>query len=107
MGFNPVELNGVIQRSQDVGLIKHKEDSKPFLDQLNIQAHEKKEQEKQLSRIKGTEETRKEGFRYDAKEKGSGSNEEYHSKEKRRKKKADQDDTVIVKTEGGHFDIKI
>ena len=37
MGIRPVELNGMIQRMDDVGMIKKHEDAKPFLDQQNIQ----------------------------------------------------------------------
>ena len=39
MAVGPVTLSGVIQRTQDIGVIKQQEDSKPFVEQQNIQAN--------------------------------------------------------------------
>ena len=36
MSIRPVDLSGMIQRTQDIGNIKHAEDSRPIVDQYNI-----------------------------------------------------------------------
>ena len=44
MTIRPVVLNGMIQRTQDIGNIKQQEDNKPVVQQQNISIqHEKKE----------------------------------------------------------------
>ena len=37
MTIRPVVLGGMIQRTDDVGQIKHQQDAKPMMDQQNIQ----------------------------------------------------------------------
>ena len=36
MSIRPVDLSGMIQRTQDIGNIKHAEDSRPVADQYNL-----------------------------------------------------------------------
>ena len=37
MTIKPVVLGGMIQRADDIGMIKHQQDAKPMMDQQNIQ----------------------------------------------------------------------
>ena len=48
MSIRPVDLSGMIQRTQDIGNIKHAEDSRPIVDQYNIEVRQEK-QESDLS----------------------------------------------------------
>lgn len=48
MSIRPVDLSGMIQRTQDIGNIKHAEDSRPVADQYNIEVRQEK-QESDLS----------------------------------------------------------
>ena len=34
MSIRPVDLNGMVQRSQDVGTLKQQEDAKPMVDHI-------------------------------------------------------------------------
>ena len=40
MSIRPVDLSGMIQRTQDIGNIKHAEDSRPVADQYNIEVRQ-------------------------------------------------------------------
>ena len=53
MSIRPVDLSGMIQRTQDIGNIKHAEDSRPVADQYNIEVRQEK-QESDLSQSTGS-----------------------------------------------------
>ena len=56
MSIRPVDFNGMIQRTQDVGNLKQNEDSRPAVQQQNIEI----KQEKQEATVKaGTIQKRK------------------------------------------------
>ena len=44
MSIRPVDMNGVIQRTQDVGTLKQQQDMKPMVDQQNIQIEVQREE---------------------------------------------------------------
>lgn len=104
MAVGPGVLNGVIQRTQDVSLLRHQEEIKPHVDQQNIQAHLKRQEQVQLKQVHEAEDTDQPEFHYDAKEKG---NNEYQGGNKKKKKQDKPEGKVILKQEGGRFDIKI
>ena len=70
MTIRPVDLNGMIQRTQDIGNIKHQEDAKPLVDQQNIQSTVVKEENKLAKQVNHSDNADHEDYRYDAKEKG-------------------------------------
>ena len=52
MSIRPVDMNGVIQRTQDVGTLKQQQDMKPMVDQQNIQMEVQREEYRQwLSKV--------------------------------------------------------
>ena len=54
MAIRPVELQGVVQRSQDMSQIKQNQDIKPQTDQSNIQIqihHEVKQNSQQVTKF--------------------------------------------------------
>ncbi len=105
MAVGPVTLNGVIQRTQDIGVLKQQEDSKPMTEQQNIQAHIKTQEQRQLKQVNHASDAEEHEKRYDAKEKG---NNEYEGRQKKKKKSEEEDSgKVILKQESGHFDMKV
>ncbi len=105
MTIRPVILNGVIQRTDDIGQLKQHEDAKPFVDQQNIQMQVKREEQHNLKQVNRTEDSQFMDERFDAKEEGKNS---YHGNHSKRKKKAKTPDgKVRSKNQPGSFDIKI
>lgn len=103
MAVGPIEHNGAIQRSQDIGIIKQQEDNKPLTAQQNAMQQIKKQEQILIKNVTSKENAALNEHRYDAKEKGSNGYEA--KKNKKRKKK--QEGRVIRKEENTHFDIKI
>ncbi|MFR4352153.1 MAG: hypothetical protein ACLT3H_10860 [Roseburia sp.] len=110
MTIRPVVLNGMIQRTQDVGNLKQQEDNKPAVQQHNIEIRQEKQEERLLHQVQHSEQKENEGYRYDAKEKG---NNQYEGNSKKKKKKSgpdhepSKDGKVVLKSQGSSFDMKI
>lgn len=47
MAIGPIELTGMVTRSQDISLYKQNEDNKPMVDQSNIQVNVQKKADEQ------------------------------------------------------------
>lgn len=108
MSIRPVDLHGMIQRTQDVGNIKQAEDNKPVAEQHNIQVHQQKQEDQLTHQVQQSEEKENAGYRYDAKEKGNNSYEGGSGKKKQKKKEEDKTDgKVVYKGARRSFDIKI
>lgn len=106
MTIRPIDLNGMIQRTQDVGTVKLHEDNKPLVDQQNIQQHVVKEEQKLTKQVQQADDTNQPEYRYDAKDKGNGQYQE-NKKRKKDSKKNQTEDKVIIKNLSGSIDIKI
>lgn len=110
MSVGPVVLNGMIQRTQDIGNLKQQEDSKPMVQQHNIAIQQERQEDRLTHQVRQTEEKENEGYRYDAREKG---NNEYEGNNQKKRKEHDKnkeqnaDGKVILKGHGSSFDIKI
>lgn len=104
MAINPIEMNGMVSRSQDLSILKQNEDARAVLQQGNVaNAVVKKAQEKH-EQVVNSEKTEYNEYRYDAKEKGNGS---YPEGQKQKKKKETREDgTVVVKKPKG-FDMRV
>ena len=96
MSIRPVDMNGVIQRTQDVGTLKQHQDMKPMVDQQNIQIEVQREEYRQSEQVTRKDDSQMEEHRFDAKEEG---------KEQRKKKQ--KEDRVVIKGAIGGFDVKI
>lgn len=104
MAINPIEMNGMVSRSQDISVLKHNEDNRAALQQGNVaNALVKKTQEKH-EQVVNPEKTEYNEFRYDAKEKGNGS---YQGNSKKKDKKDKQEDGKVVKKQPRGFDMRI
>ncbi len=106
MAVGPVMLNGVIQRTQDVSMLKQQEDSRPMVEQQQIQSEMKQQESKLLKQVKHADDADEHQKKYDAKEKGSN---EYEGRKKKKKAapKEKGGDKVVLRQESGHFDMKI
>ena len=104
MPIRPVDLNGMVQRSQDVGTLKQQEDAKPMVDQQNIQTHFGKQGEQKLKQVVHADDANEQEYRYDAKEKGNSQYEQQKNKKRDRKK---EDGKMKAKGMSGGFDIRI
>lgn len=111
MSVRPVVMNGMIQRTQDIGNLKQQEDNKPTVQQHNIEIQKEKQADRLTHQVIETEEKENEGYRYDAKEKGNNKYEGGNSKKKNKQKdtsnEQNKDGKVILKGQGSSFDIKI
>ena len=105
MTIRPVDLNGMIQRTQDIGNIKQQQDVKPLVDQQNIQIEVKKEEFRQSEQVQKKDDTGKEESRYDAKEEGKGQYQQH--KGKKRKHQSEEEGKVVIKGRPQGFDVKI
>ena len=102
--IRPVEMSGVVQRSQDVSQMKHQENNKAFVDSQNFGQQFNKEVKHQMNSVTDTQKSEKKKDTYDAKNKGNGRECSEQQKEKREKKK--NNDKVTLKTQSS-FDIRI
>ena len=109
MSIRPVVLNGMIQRTQDVGNLKQQEDNKPLVQQQHIEIQQQKHEDQLMHQVQEPEQKENDGYRYDAKEKGNNQYED--GKKKKKKKQRDNEPEnggrVILKGQGSSFDIKI
>lgn len=106
MSIRPVDFNGIIQRTQDIGTVKYQEDMKPVVDQQNIQAEVKKEEFRKSEQVQKKSDLEREEQRYDAKEKGNGQQYQPNHGRKREKEEEQPDGKVMVK-KYQRFDMKI
>lgn len=105
MAVGPVMLHGVIQRTQDVSMLKQQEDSRPMVEQQQIQSEMKQQESKLLKQVKHADDADEHQKKYDAKEKGSN---EYEGRKKKKKgPKEKGGGKVVLRQESGHFDMKI
>ncbi len=103
--INPIEVNGIISRAQDVSMIRHNEENKGMVDQSNFQKKFDQEVEQNIRTVRHPDDTDKADTRHDAKEKGKN---EYYGDGGRHKSNQEKksDGKVIMKGQGG-FDVKI
>lgn len=104
MAIGPVELSGVVGRTQDFSTIKQNEDNRGLVNQTNL--HNKFEQKINQNTKTVQEGENADGIhkRFDPSEKGD--NEYSGDGGKNRKKQQEKDGKVVIKNKGG-FDIKI
>lgn len=110
MSIRPVDVNGMIQRTQDIGQLKQHEDNKPVIQQHSIEIQQERKEEQLTKRVNDPEGKEKAGYRYDAKEKGNNSYERNQKKKKPQRDSEDEkseDGKVILKGHGSSFDMKI
>lgn len=104
MTIRPVVLNGMIQRTDDIGQLKQHEDAKPAVDQQNIQMQVQRAEHQSQKQVNKAENSRLMDERFDAKEEGKG---QYQDNRKKKNGKKKEDGRVTAQKTVGNFDIKI
>ncbi|MBO5259024.1 MAG: hypothetical protein J6B26_01420 [Agathobacter sp.] len=106
MSIRPVILNGMIQRTDDVGHLKQNEAQKPVVDQQNIQQVVHKKEEAAAKTVLDPNKSEQLKNQADAKEGGKGF---YFKQNSSKKKKSAQDGGTVVKkqSENHGFDMKV
>ena len=102
--ISPIELNGVINRTQDIASLRHNEDNKAALDNVNVQSQMDVKRDEEAHTVQTASASDGTDTHHDAKEKGK--NEFFDIR--RKDKKAGQPDAVVrVKSPSPGFDLKI
>lgn len=106
MAISPILNSGMIQRTDDVGVIKHQQDAKPVVEQQNAMVQVAKKTEEMRRQVVNPEDANKANTHADAREEGKN---KYFFRKKEGKKKTSEptEDRVIKKNMGGGFDIKV
>ena len=101
--ISPIEMNGVLSRTQDIASLRHNEDNKAALDHVNVQNQVDINGDETVHTVKSASESDGTDTRHDAKEKGKNEFVDI-----RKKKKAKDDDAVVrIKSPSSGFDLKI
>lgn len=107
MSIRPVDFNGMIQRTQDVGTLKQQEDNKPAVQQYSIEVKQEKQEDSLAHKVQDTEGKENFEFRYDAKEKGNNSYDGDGKKRKRQKTGSEKEGKIFPRERKSNFDVKI
>ena len=105
MSIRPVEIGGMMQRSEDIGILKHQQDSRPAVEQQNAQSQMTKRTEELRHHVMNPENSNKPDTHADAREKGK--NEYFFRKGNGNKKKEEAEGRVVKKHSDGGFDVKV
>ena len=105
MSIRPVDISGIMQRSDDIGHLKHQQDSKPVVEQQNAQVQVVKRAQELQHQVMNPENSNKSDTHADAREKGK--NEYFFRKRNGNKKSAESECRVIKKHSNGNFDVKV
>lgn len=105
MSIRPVDISGIMQRSDDIGMLKHQQDSKPAVAQQNAQVQMTKKADELRHQVNNPENGNKPDTHADAREKGK--NEYFFRKKDGNKKKEEAECRVVKKHFNGSFDVKV
>lgn len=105
MSIRPVDISGIMQRSDDVGMLKHQQDSRPAVEQQNAQTQVTKRTEELRHQVMNPENSNKPDTHADAREKGK--NEYFFRKGNGNKKKEETECRVVKKHSTFSFDVKV
>ncbi len=100
--IRPVEMQGVVQRSQDISEIRQNETTRGHVEQAHIQVQAQKAEQARSEQVIKKEESQFGHRKFDAKEKGSN---EYTDNRKKNGSRKKDDGKVAVRKSSG-FDVK-
>ena len=105
MVISPIEMNGMISRTNDVISMRHNEDNKAQLDQGNVLSHMETKRTEEAQSVQNASESTQSDTKHDAKEKGK--NEFFDIRKKDKKKQEEDEGTVRIKsiTRGFNFQV--
>ena len=102
LGVSPVEMNGMVSRTQDFSAIKQHDDAKPVIDQGNSQVQVEKNAEHKASTVQEGQRTET-----DSENAGGGLGSYFGDGGQKRKKKEQPKERVVVKHPGGGFNLTV
>lgn len=105
MAISPLLMSGVVQRADDISMIKNQQDSRPVVEQQNVQTQMTKKVDAKRHQVVTAEDSDKTDTHADAREKGKNSYF-FHKKAKGNKEEQTSENHVVKKSMGG-FDIKV
>lgn len=103
MTINPLHLNGMMQRSQDVSTIKHNAEQRTIVQQENIQVSFERRTENIVKTVVESQHKENPEGHFDAKEEGKN---KYFSNRKKNEK-SELKDQVIEKRKSFGFDVTV
>ncbi|MBE6014549.1 MAG: hypothetical protein E7241_04190 [Lachnospiraceae bacterium] len=103
MALGPIEMNGMISRTQDVTTIKQNIDNKGMVDQANIKNVVNEEIDQAMHQVHDADDSRNSEGEFDARREGRN---KYMKTSTKKKGKPKTEGRVVVKDNKG-FDIKI
>ena len=104
MAISPILNSGMIQRTDDVALLKHQQDAKPVAEQQNAQAEVARKVDEFSHQVVTPSDSSKTDTHSDAREEGKN---KYFSQKKRDKKTEHKEGSVVKKHTSGSFDVKV
>lgn len=102
--ISPVEMNAVISRTQDIASLRHNEDNKAALDNINVHTQMDVKRDEEAYTVQTTSGSDGTDTHHDAKEKGRN---EFIDIRRKDKKAKEEDGIVRVKSASAGFDLKI
>ena len=105
MAINPVLISGVMQRSDDIGMVKHQQEHRTSVEQQNLQTQMVKKVDNSRHQVVNPENSGKADTHADAREKGK--NAYFFRKMTKGKKEENPPEDYVKKKTSGGFDIKM
>jgi len=102
MTIRPVDF-ATIQRTDDVGAMKHQQDAKPAMEQQAIQVEITRQEQSNSTQVRHANDADNESEHFDARDQGKNKYKKQNSKKKEKK----TDGKIISKSTSSGFDIKI
>lgn len=103
MAIRPVDFGGMIQRTDDIAALKKHEDTKPLVDQQNIQMQVNKRDKEMQHKVIKSDESNEANNNQDAKDEGKGQ----YFITKKYVKKNKKSDKVLKENNSSTFDMMI
>ncbi len=105
MAISPILNSGMIQRTDDVGMLKLQQDNRPLVEQQSAQGQMTKRADEFSHQVVTPADSNKTDTHADAREEGKN---KYFSQRKSDKKQVQkQEDRVVKKYSSGSFDMKV
>jgi len=104
MAIGPIELNGMISRTQDFSTVKQNEDNRGMIQQQTFQNQFERQIDLRHTQVVQKDDLRKDERKFDARDKGDN---EYQGDGGRRKKRDKNEDGKVVIGGQRSFDMKI
>ncbi len=105
MAISPILMSGVVQRADDISVIKNQQDHRPMVEQQNLQTQMAKKVDAKRHQVVTAEDSDKTDTHADAREKGK--NSYFFRKKTKEKNEEKSPENHVVKKSMGGFDMKV